>query len=85
MSIIKCVLERQKHRENNREMRREGGRVVSGDSYIIYCHLYKGSGGKESGLQACLANIFDTQRPYCPSNILIFRAVRDKLSCQLHT
>lgn len=27
-------------------MKREGGRVVSGDSYIIYFHLYKGSGGR---------------------------------------
>lgn len=45
-SIIICVLERQKQKENNKEMKREGGRVVSGDSYIIYFHLYKGFGGR---------------------------------------
>lgn len=45
-SIIICVLDRQKQKENNREMKREGGRVVSGDSYIIYFHLCKGSGGR---------------------------------------
>lgn len=44
-SITICVLERQKQKENNKEMR-GGGRVVSGDSYIIYFHLYKGSGGR---------------------------------------
>lgn len=58
--IIICVLERQKQKENNKEMKVGRESCVRGQLYYLLPSL-QGFWGKKSGLQACLASIFDLQ------------------------